>query len=80
MKQFYLVENEDGVRFIPSVGLHYAIPCMVLGEMSMDVDFDFSALDLRRVNDLLHKVDDAEASLTRDAILAKYGIKEFKDK
>lgn len=44
MKTFYLVGNDDGIRFIPSVGLYYAIPCMIYGEMTIDDDFYFLLL------------------------------------
>lgn len=77
MKHFYLVENEDGVRFIPSIGLHYAIPCMILGEMSIDDDFDFSVFDLRNVNDLIRREHKSKTSSSLDD-LCKFGIKESK--
>lgn len=58
MKTFYLVGNDDGIRFIPSIGLHYAIPCFIYGEMQIDDIFDSSATFLHSVNQLIRKSEE----------------------
>ena len=60
MKTFYLVGNDDGIRFIPSVGLHFVIPCEIYGEMLIDDDFEFSAAQLRSINQLICNHKDNE--------------------
>lgn len=56
MKTFYLVGNDDGIRFVPSLALSHILPCMVYGVMSVDDEHCFSTCDLKSFNDVVRKV------------------------
>ena len=55
MKVFYLVRDDDGIRFIPSLVLRCVLPCEVLGEMSIDENVPLTNLCLKSINNDIRK-------------------------
>lgn len=56
MMTYYLVGNDDGVRFIPSLVLSHVLPCMVYGVMSVDDDHCFSVNELHSFNTVVSEI------------------------
>lgn len=54
MTKYYIVSDCDGIHLVTSNCLDVWLPCSILGIISFNSDFNFSAVDLRLLDHLFN--------------------------